>query len=469
LIDEAYGNEFRLAHAYVQKLSTWPAIKANDAAGLKSLSCFMIRTVNAMKGLKYAEKLNHPDALRDIAGKLPMYLQNRWSEKGHKLAKKNGAVGMNDLCAFIKENSDVANCPMFGKKPVAQNENPRNQGAASSKEIEQARCVQNFSTDASALSQNVSACQFCQKVGHGIERCSELSDLTLSEKKTKLKQKGLCFGCLTRGHVVKFCKRRWKCSVCERRHPTFLHDDTYHASNAKGGHASVEPYDNTIDNGAVLLPSKMHVFHPLLPVKVHLKGSRHTVLTYCFLNNGSSGCFMTDGLRQRLGTDGVASWLKINTINGASYESCSAVSDLVVTDIDGHHPVCLPKVFTRQVIPMDHNHLAHRDMDMDELNEFHHLLPSYLPDVQVGLLLGCNTPLLEPLELYPSQSHTSIYGVRYLHGWTVQGTDGGQDFVEEQRCNRTAIKEVLSAPSIMNLLESDFNDVRACAEPDERG
>jgi hypothetical protein len=32
LLDEAYGNEFGLAHAYMQKLSAWPAIKANDAA-----------------------------------------------------------------------------------------------------------------------------------------------------------------------------------------------------------------------------------------------------------------------------------------------------------------------------------------------------------------------------------------------------------------------------------------------------
>jgi hypothetical protein len=52
LLNETYGNEFKLAHAYMGKLSAWPTItESDDAEGLKALSCFMIRAANAMKGL----------------------------------------------------------------------------------------------------------------------------------------------------------------------------------------------------------------------------------------------------------------------------------------------------------------------------------------------------------------------------------------------------------------------------------
>jgi hypothetical protein len=147
LLNETYGNEFKLAHAYMGKLSAWPTItESDDAEGLKALSCFMIRAANAMKGLKYAEKLNHPDALREIAEKLPIDLQNKWAVKGYRLVQQNGDVSMSDLCAFVKEASDIANCPMFGKKQASKKKNSINESATRPKQINQPRALQNFAS-----------------------------------------------------------------------------------------------------------------------------------------------------------------------------------------------------------------------------------------------------------------------------------------------------------------------------------
>jgi hypothetical protein len=228
-------------------------------------------------------------------------------------------------------------------------------------------------------------------------------------------------------------------------------------------------FTNDVNNYTVDLRPESHVFHPMLPVRVHTGDPRRSILTYCFLDNGSSGCFVTDELKEELEADGPSSWLKIKTLNGASHESCTVLSDLTLTDMDGNNPVLLPKVFTRHTIPMEHDHLAHRDRKLPELEEFLDLLPPHFPDVRVGLLVGCNSPLLEPLEVRHCQPQTALYAVRYRHGWAVQGANTNAESQEHLTCHRTAIQEVFSAPRVMSILESDFQDVKTITGPEDKG
>jgi len=61
------------------------------------------------------------------------------------------------------------------------------------------------------------------------------------------------------------------------------------------------------------------------------------------------------------------------------------------------------------------------------LSDFPHLqniaskLPQYMPELEVGLLIGSNVPrALEPLEVFPAQGD-GPYAVRMRHGWTIHG------------------------------------------------
>lgn len=49
--------------------------------------------------------------------------------------------------------------------------------------------------------------------------------LVHQERVEFLKAKGLCFGCLTQGHLSKTCKKRMVCKQCSQRHPDILHEE----------------------------------------------------------------------------------------------------------------------------------------------------------------------------------------------------------------------------------------------------
>ena len=59
----------------------------------------------------------------------------------------------------------------------------------------------------------VKSCIFC-KTDHDPDACPEFMKRTISERKEFASIRGLCFGCLQRGHLSKDCKERKKCTVC---------------------------------------------------------------------------------------------------------------------------------------------------------------------------------------------------------------------------------------------------------------
>jgi hypothetical protein len=61
---------------------------------------------------------------------------------------------------------------------------------------------------------------------HKLEICKSFLAKSLQEKYNHLKTKGLCFGCLKKGHRTKMCRNKLTCTTCGRRHPTPLHDES---------------------------------------------------------------------------------------------------------------------------------------------------------------------------------------------------------------------------------------------------
>ena len=66
-------------------------------------------------------------------------------------------------------------------------------------------------------------CLCCGK-DHHVAQCEVLRHRPPQEKIVFVRDHGLCFGCMRKGHVAKDCAARRTCSVCKRRHPTALHN-----------------------------------------------------------------------------------------------------------------------------------------------------------------------------------------------------------------------------------------------------
>lgn len=59
--------------------------------------------------------------------------------------------------------------------------------------------------------------------GHALEMCLQVEKKAHNEKIAFLKENGVCFGCLCKGHISKDCRKRLSCNICGLKHPRILH------------------------------------------------------------------------------------------------------------------------------------------------------------------------------------------------------------------------------------------------------
>lgn len=68
------------------------------------------------------------------------------------------------------------------------------------------------------------ACLFCNKK-HASQDCFKAMNMTLSERKQKLKETNRCFACLRPNHAAKNCKMPVKCVICGKKHDAVMCDE----------------------------------------------------------------------------------------------------------------------------------------------------------------------------------------------------------------------------------------------------
>jgi len=101
---------------------------------------------------------------------------------------------------------------------------------------------------------------------------------------------------------------------------------------------------------------------PVVPVR--LKSAESEVLTYAMLDTCSTVSFILDDIAAILKVKGVNTQLMVKTVNGTKLHDSKVLNGLVATDLNGDHPIQLPKIFTKEDLSTPNNvatpELAHR-------------------------------------------------------------------------------------------------------------
>ena len=224
LLAQRFGNPFRVAEAYKAKLRNWPQIVEGDSSGLQDLSDFLVRCEGAMQSMKYMEDLNSTRLLQEVSTKLPFKSGSRWCRQARDVLKKTErTVSFHDLVEFVREEADLANDPVFSPEALKSKKNKapdrsrvmRSQGANSFASFS-SRTPPRESRgrpNAEQEPKQQSSCVFCGG-NHPPHKCGELSRKSIDERLALVRSKGLCFGCLKRGHQSKNCRARLNCEKC---------------------------------------------------------------------------------------------------------------------------------------------------------------------------------------------------------------------------------------------------------------
>ena len=214
-----FGDTFKIANAYVTKLSGWAPIEPNDGVKLQEFAIMLQQAKTAMSGMDYMGDLNTAHVLRQLWEKSPRYLRSKWCERANSIKATNRQMAsFVDLVEFVTRQAELATDPIYSEELVLNN--PRGIQMQNTKD-QVLLSVQGKKAFTKA-SVTTPPCVVCHMM-HDLDQCTEFKKQTLAQRKNFMRMKGMCFGCYSQGHIAKFCKQRKTCLICKKQHPTTLH------------------------------------------------------------------------------------------------------------------------------------------------------------------------------------------------------------------------------------------------------
>lgn len=94
LLSEHFGNEYKIASAYMDKVDSWPLVKAEDVKSLQAFSLFLTECSNLTQQIKLREK---------------------WRNAACDLQEQHGCrARFIDLVNFVEKQVRIASDPLFG-------------------------------------------------------------------------------------------------------------------------------------------------------------------------------------------------------------------------------------------------------------------------------------------------------------------------------------------------------------------
>ena len=467
LLGEHFGNEYRIACAYIEKLLGWPSIKSEDSKALRDFALFLRTCCNAMEELEYLEELDTISNMKNIVLKLPYKLRERWRAKACEL-QRTGRVRMLSLVSYVERQASVMSDPIYGNiqdlsitkvkpKLMLKQQIPKPKGTfATNLNVRPHQEPRNSDRSPD------SPCLFC-KGDHKLKSCTELEKIVHKEKITFLKQNGICFGCLVKaGHVSKDCTGRLSCSICQKSHPSVLHIKTEQSSvKAPISSAQVSLRDGE-HSGAGDKHNSNECMLSIVPVKVkHSKGSK-VIHTYAFLDSGSSATFCTKNLIDKLNITGRKTNILLRTMSQEKSVSSDIITGLEVSAINQNIFIALPEVYTQRSMPVDTSSIA----TSEDISRFTYLSEVCIPRIEadVELLIGSNVPkALEPWEVVNSKED-GPYAVKTILGWTVNGPLKGNDKSRYTRVTANRISIGNLEELLLQQYSHDFSESQDKAE-----
>ena len=471
LLAEHFGNEYKIASAYMEKILSWTTVKSEDLKALKSFSLFLRGCSNLTEQMMHMKELDLPSNMRSIILKLPYKLRERWRNVACDLQDPSGQRALfNDLVAFIEKQVRIASDPLFGN---IQDSQPTNLKASNISHLTQRKKGSSFATNVTAVkdgsitqytenktkSSTIHNCLFCSQNVHSLDKCPQFKMKGHRDKINFIKERGICFGCLKVGHISKDCRSRLDCDVCHQKHPGVLHIERQDKGTIlQQAQQSVSPPSVSTSMsqtcGHIGAGSEDNAIFSIVAVKVKNQRDNQTVQTYAFLDPGSSGTFCTENLARKLNLTGKRTSILLRTMGQKKIVNAHILSGLEVSGMSTNDFIELPEVLTQKTMPVSMLNVP-RQEDLDQW--------SYLKDVKlhdidadVELLIGTDaSKVMEPWELINSQDD-GPYAVRTRVGWVINGPLRGGSSRSKSGCPAVTANRI-SVEHLQEMLVKQYN------------
>ncbi|XDV25278.1 hypothetical protein PO909_029222 [Leuciscus waleckii] len=495
ILEERYGNPFTIAKAYRDKLQAWPKMGSKDSLELREFSDFLRSCEAAMVHIKALEILNDCNENRKILSKLPDWLTARWNRKVIEVEEEeNQFPSFSQFVKFLAREAKIACHSVTSLQSLKQ-------GEAENPKVQKHQSFRAKTLTTSSSEQTFTTCTFCKKTGHTLHKCRKFMEKAVSDRIKFIRVESLCFGCLRSGHQSKSCNSRSVCDICNKRHPTCLHEERdkkeQRPPQAKQNpsqeryreipQSSQHEETTAATSNRVILGEANAQTAAVIPVWLSsLTQPEQEVLVYALLDSQSDTTFVLSEVAEALEANKEQVKLKLSTMTSrTTVVSSQRVNNLQVRGFYSGKNISLPPVYTREFIPANRLHIPTNET-AKAWSHLEHLQEEIAPlqDCEVGLLIGYNcSQALLPKEVVFGEDHQP-YAQRTDLGWSIVGhrnptVDYGDAIgishrivvrqvtpcvepslnlrTEVHYVSRTKVKEITPS-DIIKVLESDFSE-----------
>ena len=320
LLARRFGDPHHVSNAYKSCLKKWPQIGEGQSTELQAFSDFLGQCEEAMRSMKFLSDLDSVEVLKQVSSKLPSYSGVKWCRHAFDMKKNCGQVAtFRDLVKFLETEADLATDPVFSlndlksecNRRFEKDKNPRDRNRRPPPNLNSLLTAtgdppksSSPKPDSKTSSPSI-VCPVCSKP-HTLSSCDEFKKKAIKERLDFIQSVGLCFGCLSKGHYSKNCRKRLTCQKRKKPHPTILHYDSQDDKDLKDSektHAnSDQPASNTSHVCHTVWEGSSVTNSMIVPVWLYHKDSPDKeVLVYALLDDASDSTFIKSETLHDLG------------------------------------------------------------------------------------------------------------------------------------------------------------------------
>ena len=216
-----YGNPTVVSYLKLKELFDQPQLQAKNKPTIRSFQQQLKATVIWLSSMGYHSAIRSTDNIMKAVKRLPNYLHNKFYKE-----LKNNDIDENkvDLLKFshwLDERLSEAHNPIALMINAEEKQKKELEKSSSKhKDSNRIHSFQEDNKDDKTNQENLKIiCWLCMG-NRKISNCEKLKNESTENRRNLVKQKKLCFNCLSNTHMINTCKSKRHCQVdnCQKRH-----------------------------------------------------------------------------------------------------------------------------------------------------------------------------------------------------------------------------------------------------------
>ena len=233
-LDALFGGNCDSVVPLIHQISQGKQIAEGDYDGHMTLFTSLIKAEATAKQIDQVEQLNRRDYIGEIAeGRVKHIAKDMWKKDATLQRTVGRKISFVDFKGMILEWIGILSTkrtfmPQTTVRVAASDTSrPSVQTDRMGGNKGQKRQASSMTLEGAKQTQASARCNVCGSA-HVTEKCASLLQLSADERVKKLYDHQVCYHCLEKHHIAKFCKNKSKCGVCSKPHHTILHGRSSH-------------------------------------------------------------------------------------------------------------------------------------------------------------------------------------------------------------------------------------------------